>query len=338
MKISQIGELALLEKIRHRFRTKQRNILLGIGDDAAVVKPSSNKLLFTTDMMVEGVHFDLSLISPSQLGFKLVSVNVSDIYAMGGSPLYMLLNLSAPKSTTVRFIDDLLQGIREALRHYSCSLIGGDISASSHNMISLSATLIGTVRKPLLRSGADIGDRIYVTGNLGDSSCGLAVLKRIGRQVSFLQSGSSVRVRRPASNLLPKLPWKVIEPLLRRHLLPEPRAPKGYAPHATAMIDISDGLLIDLSRLCDESNVGAKVYLDKIPLSPELKKTARHFRKSPISFALRGGEDYELLFTAPQGKKVNARYIGDIVRSERTLVNRSGGEKPFLAEGYQHFS
>ena len=338
MKISQIGELALLEKIRHSFRTKSKDILVGIGDDAAVIKTSGSKLLYTSDMMGEGVHFDTSLITPSQLGFKLVSVNVSDIYAMGGCPRYLLMNLSAPKSTTVQFVDDLLQGMRKALHQYSCSLIGGDISSSSHDMISLSVTIVGTVKKPLLRSGARLGDKIYVSGNLGDSSCGLAVLKRIGRQVSFLESGSSVHVHRPMKNPLQKLPWKVIEPLLRRHILPEARNPKAYATYATSMIDISDGLLIDLSRICDESNVGATIYMENLPLSPELKKAARYFRKSPIPFSLKGGEDYELLFTAPPGKKVNARYIGDIVRSERTIVSRSGRKKPFLAEGYQHFS
>ena len=345
MKLSQIGELFLLEEIRKSFKKKSKHVVVGIGDDAAVVRPQDKYLLFTTDMMIEGVHFDSSFITPYQLGFKIVSVNVSDIYAMCGKPFYLLLNIAMNKNTTKKFNDRLFDGIKDALRLYDTTLIGGDLSASNTGM-SLSATVIGYGEKYIKRSGANRGDKIYVTGNLGDSACGLELLKKIKRHIPLeLAKSKELRVKSkdPAlyalcSKLLKEgLPWKIVEPLLRRHLMPEARNPKKFIKDATSMIDISDGLLIDLSRLCNESKVGARIYINNIPLSPELKKAASSLGISPIKLALSGGEDYELLFTAPPKKKVKAIYIGEITESERVIVDSSGKEKPFSAEGYQHF-
>ena len=349
MKLSQIGELFLLEEIRKSFKKKSNHVIVGIGDDAAVVTPQDKYLLFTTDMMIEGVHFDSSFITPYQLGFKVVSVNVSDIYAMGGKPFYLLLNLAMNKNTPKKFNDRLFDGIKDALRIYDTTLIGGDLSASNTGM-SLSATVIGYGGKYIKRSGANRGDKIYVTGNLGDSACGLELLKKIKRPVllenppipPFNKGGHGGITKsklRTLNTELSKLglPWKIVEPLLRRHLMPEARNPKKFIKDATSMIDISDGLLIDLSRLCNESKVGARIYINNIPLSPELKKAASSLGISPIKLALSGGEDYELLFTAPPKKKVKAIYIGEITESERVIVDSSGKEKPFSAEGYQHF-
>ncbi len=346
MKLSQIGELSLLEQIRKTFFKKSKDILVGIGDDAAVVKPVDKYLLATTDMMVEGVHFDLRFITPYQLGFKLVSVNVSDIYAMGGEPFYLLLNIAANRNTATKFIDMFFDGVKEAMRVYNTRLIGGDLSSANTNM-SLSATLIGYTRKYIKRSGAHVGDRIYVTGNLGDSACGLELLKKIKRPVPLQKTANSKELKAKGKNskhyaLSSKLShlglsFKTVEPLLRRHLMPEARSPKDFVHVATSMIDISDGLLIDLTRLCNESKVGAKVYIENIPISYGLKKTASHLDISPLKLALTGGEDYELLFTVPPGKKVKAVYIGDIIKSKKLIVDRSGREEPFSAEGYQHF-
>jgi len=345
MKLSQIGELFLLEEIRKSFKKKSKHVVVGIGDDAAVVRPQDKYLLFTTDMMIEGVHFDSNFITPYQLGFKIVSVNVSDIYAMGGKPFYLLLNLAMNKNTTKKFNDRLFDGIKDALRLYDTTLIGGDLSASNTGM-SLSATVIGYGEKYIKRSGANRGDKIYVTGNLGDSACGLELLKKIKRHIPLQRELSAFSIQRSAkSKILNQksefpvlsLPWKIVEPLLRRHLMPEARNPKKFIKDATSMIDISDGLLIDLSRLCNESKVGARIYINNIPLSPELKKAASSLGISPIKLALSGGEDYELLFTAPTKKKVKAIYIGEITESERVIVDSSGKEKPFSAEGYQHF-
>ena len=338
-KLSQIGELALLEKIKKRFGKKAQSVLCGIGDDAAVLKPLNKFLLLTTDMMVEGVHFDLTFTTPYQLGFKLVSVNVSDIYATGGQPSHVLLDIAVQKETDLQFIDLLFEGIRDALKRYKTVLIGGDLSAAPKDM-SLAATLIGYADKYILRSGAKAGDRIYVTGNLGDSACGLQVLKKVNKPVSFLRkTGSRNRISSGLHTALTRLglSWNVVEPLFRRHLMPEARNSEQFVQHATSMIDISDGFLIDLTRLCNESRTGAKIYEEKIPVSPAMKEAAMRMGLSPLALALTGGEDYELLFTAPPEKKVEAIYIGDIVKSKMVFVDSKGREKLFSARGYQHF-
>jgi len=359
-KLSQFGELALLDQIRKRFGRKSKDILVGIGDDAAVLKPKKEYLLVTTDMMVEGVHFDLRSVTAYQLGFKLISVNVSDIYAMGGDPFSVLLNIAVSRNTEKEFIDAFFDGVNDAMSVYRTRLIGGDISSADKGM-SIAATLIGYARKYIKRSGAKVGDKIYVTGPLGDSACGLELLKKIKGHVPIGNERSMVSVRRstPPYALLGKkgekgagksdnqclnemlskagLSWKIIEPLLKRHLMPVARNPKKILPFATSMIDISDGLLIDLSRLCDESRVGARIYEKNIPMSFEIKETASYFGIHPLVLALSGGEDYELLFTAPAGNNVKAIYIGDVIKSGTLIVDHSGKEKTFSAEGYQHF-
>lgn len=345
MKLSQVGELSLLERIRRNFPSKSRNVLVNIGDDAAVLKQVNQNLLVTTDMMVEGVHFDLHFMTPYQLGFKLVSVNVSDIYAMGGNPRYLLLNIAVNRNTPLKLIDIFFDGLKDALNFYNTILIGGDISSAKEGM-SVSATLIGYARKYIQRSGAREGDKIYVTGNLGDSACGLELLKRMKRPVPFLKTSNSRKQKATskgsslhAQNLKPLkgLPRNIIEPLIKRHLMPEARDPKNYVKAATSMIDISDGLQIDLLRLCTESKLGARIYEKSIPVSYELKKAASYLNMSPMKLALSGGEDYELLFTAPAVKKVKAIYIGDVIKSGNIIVDSSGNEKIFSAEGYQHF-
>ena len=341
MKLSQIGELSLLEQIRRSFCKKSKNIIVGIGDDAAVVKPLGKNLLVTTDMMVEGVHFDLSFTTPYQLGFKLISVNVSDVYAMGGKPFYLLLNIAVNKNTNKKFMDRLFDGVKDALTLYDAILIGGDLSATNAGT-ALSATVIGYVKKHIPRSGANIGDKIYVTGYLGNSACGLELLKKIKRPVPLENKGQR-KQNTPSlttlySGLLKGLSWKVVEPLLRRHLMPEARDSKKFVKDATSMIDVSDGLLIDLWRLCNESKVGARIYIENIPVSPELRKAASYLGISPIKLALSGGEDYELLFTAPAEKKVKAIHIGDITESEKVIFDSSGRKKPFSAKGYDHFA
>ncbi|NWF52560.1 MAG: thiamine-phosphate kinase [Nitrospirae bacterium] len=330
-KLSQIGELNLLKELQKRFKKGQHNILIGIGDDAALLKPPKEDILLTTDMMVEGVHFDMDYITPYQLGFKLVSINVSDIYAMGGTPRFLLLNLAMNKNTSKKVYDSFFNGVEKAIHYYKVSLVGGDISSTNIGM-TLSATIIGHAKKHIRRSGAKVGDKIYVTGNLGDSACGLALLKNIKTPIPLEKTNIL------HSKLLAKeLKWKDTEPLLRRHLLPLARNPKRYVKYATSMIDISDGLLIDLSRICDESKVGARVFIRNIPTSPGLKIAASYLGISPIRLALSGGEDYELLFTAKENKKIRAIYIGDITESERVVIDISGRKRAFSAEGYQHF-
>lgn len=340
LKLSNIGELNLLKQIQKRFKKGSSDVIIGIGDDAALLKPLRENVLVTTDMMIEGIHFNLDYITPYQLGFKLVSINVSDIYAMGGNPRYILINLAMGKNTSKELFDSLFDGVDRAIKHYRIYLVGGDISSTNRGM-TLSATLIGYAQKFLRRSGARIGDRIYVTGNLGDSACGLELLKRIKRPLSIKPGEEKKEERKELKigdkKILKDLLMEDVEPLLRRHLLPEARNPKRFIKYATSMIDISDGLLIDLSRLCEESKVGARIYLNNIPISSGLKKTASYLGISPIKLALSGGEDYELLFTTQRDKKVKAIYIGDITESERVIIDSSGNKRAFYPEGYQHF-
>jgi len=325
MKLSQIGELSLLDKIRKRFRKRASGIILGIGDDAAVIAPDGSTLV-TTDMMLEGVHFDLSWTTPYQLGFKLISVNVSDIYAMGGTPHYVLLNFAAHGSCTLRFFEDFFGGIEHALDTYAVSLIGGDISAS--DTLMLSVTAIGSAGAVLRRRGARIGDRIYVTGTLGDAACGLELLRKLNRTVD-LKKGCRYRI---------PLPWRTAVPLIRRHLMPLARDSAAFRSRATAMIDISDGLLIDLGRLCRESGVGARIRIQDIPLSDALRQASSVLGLSAVELALGGGEDYELLFTAAPKQKIDAVCIGEITRSGITVMDDGGRRINTAQKGYQHFA
>jgi len=325
MRLKERGELSLLKGIQKRFKGRAKDIATGIGDDCAVVIPRKEKLLLTTDMMVEGVHFDFAFTTHFQIGFKIISVNVSDIFAMGGNPRFVLLDIAAPEDTDEDSLDSLFKGMEKAFRHYRITLVGGDLSASEAFVVS--ATLIGYAKKPVLRSGARPGDRIYITGNLGDSACGLELLKRIKRPVS-LETGEKIHT---------PLGWSTMEPLLRRHLFAEVRKPGRLAGIATAMIDVSDGLFIDLFRLCEESRVGARICMKQLPLSVQMKKTASFLGREPDVFATSGGEDYQLLFTAPLGRRVNAACIGEITDSERVIIERDGSERPFSPEGYQHW-
>lgn len=367
MRLSEIGELSLLEKIRGRFGSASRGIVIGIGDDAAVINPSGKKLLLTTDIMVEGVHFDRAFITPWQLGFKIVSVNVSDIYAMGGDPRFLLLDIAAKKDTEERFIESFFDGIQRALDFYALALIGGDLSASKSDMI-ISATLVGYAGKPLLRSGARPGDRIYVTGDLGDSACGLELLKiirkkvpvefavhrkgevprRVGSERSMESGKTAERLhsqhaeRNDLSSVISEISrlgieWDDAEPLLRRHLMPEARNPRKFLSRATSMIDLSDGLYIDLSRVCEESGVGARIYLGKVPMSLQMRTTAAALGLEPYRLATSGGEDYELLFTAPPNRRIALPSIGEITVSERVVVDIDGRESRFTAKGYRHW-
>jgi thiamine-monophosphate kinase len=326
MRLSEAGELSLLGILRKRFGNRTAHVLTGIGDDCAVVRPTGKNLLLTTDMMVEGVHFDMRWTTPFQLGFKLVSANVSDVYAMGGKPEFLLLNFAAGRDAEVETFTRIFDGIEKAAGLYGVSLVGGDISSSGK--IVLSATVTGCASKYVNRNGARVGDSIYVTGFLGDSACGLELLQRVKKPVEI--------ERRKKMDC--GLPWDVAMPLLRRHLLPVAKSPEGFRRSATSMIDISDGLLIDLSRICEASGVGARLYVERLPVSRGLEKAAKYLKTDPLHFIFGGGEDYELLFTAPRGSKVKARCIGEITRSGMTVIDEGGKTKSISVRGYEHFA
>ncbi|MBI5026426.1 MAG: thiamine-phosphate kinase [Nitrospirae bacterium] len=334
MKLSELGEFGLIRRLKKSLQKISPQVLEGIGDDAAALRPSKKKLLITTDMLLEGIHFDLRFYTLLQLGYKTLAVNISDISAMGGTPKYFLLGLGIPGGYTSQAIDELYSGIKTLAEKHKIEIIGGDTCASKHGLI-LSGTLLGETDTVIKRSGARAGDSIFVTGTLGDSAMGLILLKRLKRPVKMQNEKCKMK------NLNFKIYHSQLSlynvlPLLKRHLMPEPRFLKTTTG-ITAMIDISDGLLIDLCHICEESNVGAKIYLNKIPISKELLSASKLMKINPIELALKGGEDYELLFTAPAGSKVNGTLIGEITNKGRVMVDASGKETPFRPEGYEHF-
>jgi thiamine-monophosphate kinase len=324
MNLARMGEIRLLDWIRGRAGGVGKGLAVGIGDDAAAFRcPPGKTLLVTADMMMEGVHFDLRYTTPYQLGFKLASANASDICAMGGAPLYATFELGAPPETDSRFIERLFDGLIESLGLHGARLAGGDLS-SSKGGLALSMSMIGSAKKAIRRRGAQVGDGVFVTGPLGDAACGLEILKRLGRPVR-LEKGGRAKWEGMKRELL--------EPLIRRHLMPVARKSPSKA---TAMIDVSDGLFIDLHRLCTESGVGAGIYEDRIPLSDGLREAAERLGADPLKFACSGGEDYELLYTAPKGSG-RGFLIGEIVSSGLYVVGPGGRRRKFGPSGYEHF-
>lgn len=360
MRLHQIGELKLLKEVRERFSSaskEDRSIMVGIGDDAAVIAPQKERIIVTTDMMNEGIHFDLSYTSPFHLGFKLVSINVSDIMAMGGQPMYLFLNLSMKKDTEEEFFWRFYDGVSSAMDIYGVKLLGGDMSASENDMV-ISATVIGQADEIVTRGGASVGDKIYITSTSGDSACGLALLQRLTYESRYRVKGYEFRVKSKKqkkkdekalslthNSKLLTLNWSIAEPLIARHLMPVARDSAELTNHATSMIDISDGLFIDLSRICDECNVGAVVYSESIPLSKEMKYAADIMGLDPFMLATSGGEDYELLFTAAdfpestynKSHNIKVSCIGHIVEKKRVVIDKTGRKSALKVKGYQHF-
>jgi len=326
MKLSEIGEFGLI-KVITQIADKGEGVVMGVGDDAAVLTPSPGKvLLVTTDCLLEGVHFKLEFTDYHRLGRKALAVNLSDIGGCGGIPTAFLVSLAIPPETEVASVQALYKGMIEQARTYGVSLVGGDTSRGEKLMISI--TLIGEAEEGevLYRRGAKQGDRIFVTGQLGDSALGLKMLK------NGVKEGDPVQ----------------------QHLDPTPRVREGQTIArqglATAMIDVSDGLIADLGHILEASGVGARIQLSQIPLSEEYRKKIVTYQSDPYQLALAGGEDYELLFTASEGraeaiKKLAAELgtpitlIGEITRPSAgvTVVGADGKEFPVAQRGHDHF-
>jgi thiamine-monophosphate kinase len=280
----------LIEALRRRFGRTGRSVRLGIGDDAAIVRvPPGHDLLLTTDLLVEGIHFDLSTASYEDVGYKAGVANLSDIAAMGGLPHHLLVAAAVPADRSPSHIQDFYRGLMKACGKHGVELVGGDTSASRHGLF-LSIMLTGSIQagRALRRDGAKAGDLLYVTGTLGDSLAGLTLLGHHAKRGAA--SRQPARVRRNLASLL-----------VERHLHPIPRIAIGRLLAsrrlATAAIDLSDGLSGDLAHLCEQSRVGAEVAPSALPLSGELLAYAAAHRADPTRLALTGGEDYELLFT-----------------------------------------
>lgn len=328
MLLSDIGENGIIKYVKEQsYQSYDNDILIGIGDDAGVINlgDNSRKLLVTTDLMTEGIHFDLSYTTYYQLGFKLISINVSDIYAMNGSPRYVLLALSFPVNTEVKDFNAFIRGIVDALKIYKTTLIGGD-TCSSLRDITISATVLGYASTPISRNTAKVGDKIYVTGYTGDSACGMELLKRINKPIDIEED---LRLNIP-------LDLEIIRPLIKRHLMPYVKMPDTLGLKVNSMMDISDGLAIDLKKLCDASRVGAVIYTDRLPISQEMQKAAQYLGLDPQDLCLRGGEDYKYLFTSSDFTD-KAFYIGEITEREFCIIDKDYNKIKLKDLGYEHF-
>jgi thiamine-monophosphate kinase len=311
------GEFGLIKRIGKKARLFSKDVLVGIGDDAAVLKDGKRFLLFTTDMLVEDDHFSLKYSSPEQVGMKAIEVNVSDIAAMGGVPKHAVISLALPKHISVGFVDGLYRGINRTAKKYSVDVIGGDITHSREIVINVA--MLGLVEREnlCLRSNAKVNDLICVSGDLGKSAAGLQLLLEN-------KKGSSVKP----------------------HLEPKARLSfaRKVARYANAMEDVSDGLAQEVRNICYASNVGALIYKERIPLSKATIEDAKKTGKSPYDFALYGGEDFELVFTINKNKLgLLKRKIKGVYVVGRILAKRDGiylvdkNKKIKLGRGYDHF-
>ncbi len=336
MELRQAGEWKVIRHIIRRFGRSTPSLLLGMGDDAALVRPAAHRnILITTDLLIEGIDFNLRLSPFRQIGHKAMAANLSDIAAMGGIPRYATVAMALPGRTRMESVDLFYEGLMGLAKKYNVRLIGGDTSASPHGVM-VALFLIGEVetKHALTRSGARPGDRIFVTGPLGDANAGLEILK---------SQTSAVRRRKSDRS-----------PLIRRHLYPVPRVKEGRLLAtrrlATAMIDLSDGLGSDLRHLCEASGVGARIDLAQIPLSAALSAYAKRMGRDPYRYALEGGEDFELLFTVRPSRvnellrlqssgRLQAFSIGEITSKRHgiTVVGRDRREREMTARGYEHF-
>lgn len=339
--LPDLGEFGLIRRLHRRFGLTGRSVLRGIGDDAAVIRPSAGQtLLLTTDLLAEGVHFDLASTALEDVGYKAAVANLSDIAAMGGTPQHLLVAVAIPPSRSSFEIEQLYRGLMRACRLHGVDLVGGDTSASRHGLF-LSITLTGTVTPglALTRDGARAGDLIYVTGTLGDSLAGLTLLERIREKRPDAIGGKNQRHRRY---------------LIDRHLHPTPRIKEGrlLSTHrlATAAIDISDGLSGDLAHICEQSEVGAEIDETSLPLSPACRAYAAACRTDPIRLALTGGEDYELLFTVRPAHRAKLDRLAQRTRCRFSLIGRirpkgagirlkkaTGASQRLAITSYQHF-
>jgi thiamine-monophosphate kinase len=344
MKISELGEEAFLRELPKRFPPWSGDVVVGIGDDAAVVSfPQGERALLTTDSLIENVHFTRRTLPPRFLGRKAVAVNVSDVAAMGGTPLAALLSLSVPGDTDVGSLWQVVGGASERARELDLSLVGGNLSLApggiAVDVAVMGATLAGRV---LRRSGARAGDGLYLSGRIGASATGLALLQR--GMVLSPEGGLIV------PDGLREGPISLSEDVIRAHIDPEPRLSLGRELNrrklATACIDVSDGLGLDLHRLCRASGVGARVEEGALPVAPGVLAWERFFRRDATATAVSGGEDYELLFTGSVTKLERLRdecdftftRIGEVVPGERVeIAMRSGALETLAPSGWDHF-
>lgn len=334
--IATLGEFGLIRHLTEGIERKNESTLYGVGDDAAVLSyPAGKEVLVTTDLLLEGVHFDLTYVPLKHLGYKSAVVNFSDIYAMNGTPRQITVSLGISKRFSVEDMEQLYAGIRLACEEYGVDIVGGD-TTSSYTGLTISITCIGDAEKgkAVYRNGAKETDLVCVSGDLGAAYMGLQLLER---EKSVLRGGDK--------ELQPDFAGK--EYLLERQLKPEARrdiirqlAEAGVQP--TAMMDISDGLSSELLHICTQSRVGCRIYEEHIPIDYQTAVMAEELEMNVTTCALNGGEDYELLFTVPiaDHEKVadmeHVKLIGHITKADLgcALITRDGQEFELKAQGW----
>ena len=336
--VNTLGEFGLIEHLTKDFQRRNPTTKVGIGDDAAVLMYGDAPIVVSTDLLVEGIHFDLIYSPLKHLGYKAVVVNLSDIYAMNARPHQVTVSIAISSKYTVEALAELYAGIREACRIYGVDLVGGDTTSSPRGM-TISVTAIGTVQEEKItyRSGAKKGDILCVTGNLGGAYLGLQILER-EKQLYMDNPGIQPDLEEQKyvleCQLKPEARKDMIEHFDKAQLVP------------TAMIDISDGLASDLMHICKASGVGAYIEETKIPLNQEAQLLALKFQLDPVTTALNGGEDYELLFTIKEADLEKVRLmpstyiIGEITEAKDgvTLHTNGGNIHPLKAQGWNHFA
>lgn len=319
-------EFALIDKIRRVVGRSSRNVLVGIGDDAAVLKSPKGKLVFTVDSLVEGIHFDLKYTTGPELGHKALAVNLSDIAAMGAQPCFAIVSLGLRQADRP-LVTGIYRGMRSLARKFGVDIVGGNLSRSPHLFVDVA--VIGKTHRALTRSGARPGDIIAVTGTIGDSAAGLYTLKRWGKVGHFRR-------------------------IAKTHLLPEPRVKEGLqfskSQGVTSLIDSSDGVVSELWHIAEASGVGALIDVERLPISSELRRLAKKIGKEATDWALYGGEDYELLATIrkSQFSKIQRKFsfYGWKLTAIGSVIKRSGGVKlrslgasiALPPKGWDHFA
>jgi len=332
--LSDLGEFGLIARLTEKIQLKNESTVVGVGDDAAVLSYPEKKIVVTTDLLTEGIHFNLMYVPLKHLGYKAVVVNLSDVFAMNATPKQITVSIAISSKFTLEAVDELYSGIHLACEKYKVDLVGGD-TTSSLTGLTISVTAIGEATEDELvyRSGAQINDLLCVSGDLGGAYMGLQLLERENEVFKV--------------NPHQKPQFDGYDYILERQLKPEARADikellKTLNIKPTAMIDISDGLSSEAMHLCKASKVGCNIYEDKIPLDKQTKDFAGELNINPLVAALNGGEDYELLFTVPIAgfdslkKEFDVTIIGHITpESEGTnLITTGGSVIPLQAQGW----
>jgi thiamine-monophosphate kinase len=336
--VNTLGEFGLIKHLTKNFPIKHPSSVKGVGDDAAVINNGPFQTLVSTDMLVEGIHFDLMYTPLKHLGYKSVVVNLSDIYAMNGQPRQVTVSIALSNRFSVEALDELYDGIRTACEHYNVDLIGGDTTSSPKGLI-ISVTAIGQGEegKIVYRDSAKVGDLICISGNLGAAYLGLQILER-EKQIYLSNPGVQPELEGHdyliGRQLKPEARSEIISAFAKAELIP------------TSMIDISDGLASELYHICTQSGVGALLEESGVSIHPDAQLQALEFKLDPITTALSGGEDYELLFTIDPKDVDKVKYMPDIYiageivpAADGIRLNTKGGNlHPITAQGWNHFN